>query len=216
MKETELIIIGASYAFEIIDLIKDINKSSKKKIKIIGILDDDRKFLKKKVFGIPVLGQIKKITSFKNAKINIAINNHQRRFVQKKIMKKYNIKQNRLLTLIHPNSFIGSKVNIGPGSVIFQFVNIFSKVKIGISVKIYPFASVNPFVKIGNFCTIAVGGTLAVGSKIGEETFMGIYSHISENIEVAKGTMICEKSYVNRDFLKKNIKLIGSPAREIL
>ena len=45
---------------------------------------------------------------------------------------------------------------------------------------------------------------------------MGIYSHISENVIVAKGSMICEKSYVNKNFLKKNIKLIGSPAREIL
>ena len=216
MKEIPLIIIGASYAFEIIDLVNNINNSSKKKIKIVGILDDNKKFYKKKILDIPVLGEIRDIVKFKKEKINISINNHKRRFVQKELIKKYNIKLNRLLTLIHPNSVIGSNVKIGFGSVVFQFVNIFSKAQIGYGVKIYPFASINPFVKIGSYCTIAVGSTLAVSSNLGEESFMGIYSHISENVIVAKGSMICEKSYVNKNFLKKNIKLIGSPAREIL
>ena len=110
MKKIELIIIGASYAFEVIDLVKDINKNSDKKIMIIGILDDNKKFFKKKILGVRVLGKVKDISKFSNAKITIAINNHKNRFIQKKIIKKYKIKLNRLLTLIHPNSIIGSNV----------------------------------------------------------------------------------------------------------
>ena len=43
-----LVILGASFAFEVIDLVNDINESPGKKIQIVGILDDDKKFYQEK------------------------------------------------------------------------------------------------------------------------------------------------------------------------
>ena len=67
MKMKSLIIIGAgSSTIEIIDILNDINKVSKKKFSIKGILDDNKKIQKKKINNIKVIGFIKDYHKFKN------------------------------------------------------------------------------------------------------------------------------------------------------
>ena len=69
MDEIPLLILGASFSFETINLVQDINRKNVKKIRVVGILDDNKKFYNKKIDGIPVLGKInelKKVQKRKN------------------------------------------------------------------------------------------------------------------------------------------------------
>ena len=215
MDEIPLLILGASFSFETINLVQDINRKNVKKIRVVGILDDNKKFYNKKIDGIPVLGKINELKKFKKEKINISINSFKNRFVQKKLAKKYSLKSSRFLTLIHPNAHIGNKSQIGVGSVIFQFVNIWARVKIKSNTRINPFTSITPGCVIGNNCTISHGVKIGVNSKIGDECFVGSGSIIGENISLAKGTILCENSYANKSSNISNFVLLGNPARPI-
>jgi UDP-3-O-[3-hydroxymyristoyl] glucosamine N-acyltransferase len=215
MNEIPLLILGASFSFEVINLIQDINKMNKEKIKIVGILDDSKKFFNKKIDNIPVLGKINEIKKFKKEKINISINSFKNRFVQKKLIKKHSLKSSRFLTLIHPTAHIGNKSQIGNGSVIFQFVNIVARVKIKSNTRINPFTSITPGCVIGNNCSISHGVKIGVNSKIGDECFLGTGSTIGENVSLASGTMLCENSYANKSSNTTNCVLLGNPARTI-
>ena len=215
MDEIPLLILGASFSFEVINLVQDINKKKREIIKIIGILDDNKKFIKKKIDNIPVLGKINEIKKFKKEKINISINSFKNRFIQKKLIKKYSLKSSRFLKLIHPTAHVGNKSQIGAGSVIFQFVNIWSRVKIKSNTRINPFTSITPGCVIGNNCTISHGVKIGINSKIGDECFLGSGSSVGENVSLANGTMLCENSYVNKNSNTTNCILLGSPARPI-
>ncbi len=215
MKETRLIIIGASFAFEVIDLVNEINKKKIQNIKIVGILDDNKSYRKKKIRNVPVIGEIKDIKKFKTESINISINNFRNRFVQKKIIKKYSLKPSRFLTLIHPKSHIGSNTKIGNGSVIFQFVNIVANVVIKDNTRVNPFTSITPGCVIGSNCTISHGVKIGVNSIIKDECFIGTGSIISENIKLSSGIMLCENSYANKSININRAVLIGNPARVI-
>ena len=70
MDEIPLLILGASFSFETINLVQDINRKNVKKIRVVGILDDNKKFYNKKIDGIPVLGKINELKKFKKEKIN--------------------------------------------------------------------------------------------------------------------------------------------------
>jgi len=215
MREIPLIILGASFSFEVINLVQDINKTKKEKIKVIGILDDNKKFRSKKIDGIPILGKISDIKKFKTEKINISINSFKNRFVQKQIIKNYSINSSRFLTLVHPQSHIGNNSLIGSGVVIFQFVNIWAKVKIKNNTRISPFTSIAPGSIIGSNCTISHGVKIGVNSQVSDECFLGSGSIIGENVKLANGTMLCENSYANKSSKTPKCVLLGNPARPI-
>ena len=67
MSDKSLIIVGAGDStIEILDIINDINKIKKEKIKVKGILDDNKSIQKKRVNNVRVIGLIKDYYKFKN------------------------------------------------------------------------------------------------------------------------------------------------------
>ena len=88
MKVKSLIIIGAGDStIEIIDVLNDINKISKKKFSIKGILDDNKKIQKRKINNIKVIGFIKDYRKFRNNYFFLSILSYKNRFVREKIIK---------------------------------------------------------------------------------------------------------------------------------
>ena len=168
MLTEKLIIIGASYAFEIIEIVNSINllKSNSKKIVIIGILDDNNFYKKKKINKIPVLGKISDTKKYPNVKFIININSQKNLLKKEKIFNKYIKNKKKLITLIHPNVFISPDCRIGNGVVISPFVNIYPNSNLNDCVRVFSFTNIAPYSKIGAFTCIASGVTIGVNSKV--------------------------------------------------
>lgn len=216
MNIKELIIIGAgNSSLEIVDTIENINSISVDKIKIIGILDDNKKLKKKSLKNIPILGQIKDISNFKNAYFFLGIFSYKNRFLRNQIilnLKKFN---KRFINIIHPNSIISKGANLGHGCLISNNVNIYHGCKLGNFTSISPGATLAPFVKIEENCFIGHSVVISCKSIIKKNSYMGFNSSLSEKVKITEGSRILPYTLVSKNFDKKKGVIFGSPARLI-
>ena len=216
MKKKELIIIGAGNStLEIIDIIEDINYQNIDKIKVIGILDDDIKLKNKHLNNIPILGQIKEISKFKNAYFFLGIFSYKNRFLRNKIIMNLKKFKKRFINIIHPNSLISKKANIGYGCLISNNVNIYHGCKLGSFTTISPSATLAPFVKIDNNCFVGDSVVISYKSRIKKNSYMGFHSGLSENVKIAEGSRVLPYTLVSKNFKKKAGVIFGLPARLI-
>ena len=87
MNDIPLVLLGAGLStVEVIDIISDINKSSQKKIKIVGLLDDNSKLFNKKILNCSVIGSLSDINLFKKEKFFLNIFSYKNRFLRSKIV----------------------------------------------------------------------------------------------------------------------------------
>ena len=195
----KLVIIGASGHGKVIaDIAVKIG------YKEIVFLDDDEKI--KNCAGFPVVGKTTETEAHKDGNFIIAIGNAK---IREKI-------QNRTLniaTLIHPESVISRRVEIGEGSVVMAGAIINSDTVIGKGCIINTGASVDHDCKIGSYSHISIGAHVAGTCEIGKSTWIGAGVTVSNNVNVCSGCMIGAGAVV-----VKNIDVpgtyIGVPAKK--
>ena len=125
-KLIKLVILGGGTScIETIDLINQINKFKKNKIKIIGILDDDKKIQKKKINGQLVLGKINTYKQYMDCNFFLNIFSYKNRFVRQRLIVSLGKIRRKFINLIHPHSLISEKATLGFGNIIYNNCNIF-------------------------------------------------------------------------------------------
>lgn len=205
INEKDIIIIGAGgHASVVIDTIKSVN-NEQHTWNILGCLEDGNI---KKCLEIPVIG---KVDDFKNHDLDktyffIAIGNNE---IRANIYKKMN--NCKFPTLCHPNSTIGSNVNIGLGSLLMSNTIINANTIIGEHCIINTGAIVEHDCKISNFVHISPGTTLCGNVSVGESSHIGAGSVIIPNKNIVENIIIGAGSVIIRDCIEVGT-YVGNPA----
>lgn len=198
----KLAIIGASGHGKVI---ADI--AVKNGYKEIVFLDDNPNV--QECAGFRVVGTLEDIDKYLDYDVIVAIGNA---CIRKKIQKQ--VGEDRLTTLIHPQSVISRRVTIGQGTVIMAGAIVNSDTKIGEGCIINTGASVDHDCSIGDFVHVSVGAHIAGTVTIGKRTWIGAGATVSNNIEICSECMIGAGAVVVSNIKEKGT-YIGVPVKKM-
>ncbi len=204
--KNKLIIIGASGHGKVVaDIAIKMNKWQS-----IAFLDDDESI--KKSMELEVIGKTADAFTYKvEADFFVAIgNNATREKVQEKLIEE----GLTVVSLIHPNSVIGTDVEIGIGSVVMAGVVINCSSRIGKGCIINTSASLDHDNVIEDYVHISPGVNMAGTVKVGKGSWIGIGSVVSNNVNICSGCKVGAGAVVVKDITEPGT-YVGVPARRV-
>jgi len=119
-----------------------------------------------------------------------------------------------LVTAVHPSALLGSRVNIGAGSVLVAGVVVNVDAEIGDDVIVNTCASVDHDCRIGAHVHLSPGVRLAGRVTVGEFTHIGIGAVVLPNLTIGKYCTVGAGSVVRED-VPDGMVVVGNPARII-
>lgn len=204
--KNKLIIIGASGHGKVVaDIAIKMNKWQS-----IAFLDDDESI--KTSIRLEVIGKTADAFTYKDeADFFVAIGNNGTRVkVQKKL-----IEQGlNVVSLIHPSAVIGTDVEIGIGSVVMAGVVINSSTKIGKGCIINTSSSLDHDNVIDDYVHISPGVNMAGTVKVGNGSWIGIGSVISNNVNICSGCKVGAGAVIVKDITDPGT-YVGVPVRRV-
>lgn len=178
------------------------------KWKVVSFLDDDTNLISS--MDLDVIGITNDIFTYKDEyEIFVGIGNNDTR---QRIHEMLETVGASIPTLIHPNTIIGSEVEIGTGTAIMAGVIINCCTKIGKGCIINTGSTVDHDNIIEDYVHISPGANLAGSVKVGHGSWLGIGSVISNNISITKSCKIGAGAVVVKDLIEQGI-YTGVPAR---
>lgn len=139
----------------------------------------------------------------------ISIGNNE---IRKSIVEKY--PQFRYTVLIHPNTFLSKRAEVGEGTVIMAGVSINSDVRIGKHCIVNTNASIDHECLISDFVHISPNVALAGNIEIGEGTHIGIGACIIQGVRIGKWCTIGAGSVIINN-IPDGCTVVGNPGRII-
>ncbi|WP_010681355.1 acetyltransferase [Acetivibrio cellulolyticus] len=204
--KNRLIIIGASGHGKVVaDIALSMNKW-----KSIAFLDDNEEL--KESLGLQVIGTYADAYKYKDdSDIFVAVGNNS---IRERIQDDLESEGANIPVLVHPNSVIGTRVEIGNGTVIMAGSVINCCTVIGKGCIINTGSTLDHDNVIENFVHISPGAHLAGTVKIGKGSWIGIGSSISNNINITNGCKVGAGTVVVKD-ISESGTYVGVPARKI-
>ena len=201
-----LIIIGASGHGKVVaDIAIKLNKWQS-----IAYFDDDDSI--KTCMGLQVIGKTVDVIKYKDkAEFFIAIGNN---LIRERIYRELENIGIETITLIHPSAIIGNDVEIGLGTVVMAGTVINSSSRIGKACIINTSSSVDHDNLIGDFVHIAPGVRLAGTVKVGNGSWLGIGSVVSNNLSICSNCKIGAGAVVVKD-IEESGTYIGVPTKRV-
>ena len=201
-----LIIIGASGHGKVVaDIAIKLNKWQS-----IAYFDDDDSI--KTCMGLQVIGKTVDVIKYKDkAEFFIAIGNN---LIRERIYRELENIGIETITLIHPSAIIGNDVEIGLGTVVMAGTVINSSSRIGKACIINTSSSVDHDNLIGDFVHIAPGVRLAGTVKVGNGSWLGIGSVVSNNLSICSNCKLGAGAVVVKD-IEESGTYIGVPVRKL-
>jgi len=204
--KNKLIIIGASGHGKVVaDVAMKMEKWQK-----IAFLDDNEAI--KTCLDLDVIGKTTDAFKYKGkADFFVAIGNNA---VRKREQERLLSEGFSIVSLIHPAAVIGSGVKIDIGTVVMANVVINSASSIGKGCIINTSSSVDHDNTIKDYVHISPGVHLAGTVTLGEESWIGVGSTVSNNVNIGKCCIIGAGSVVIKD-LSAHCIAVGIPAKPI-
>lgn len=203
-KTKKLLIIGASGHGKVVA-----DTALRNGYEKIAFLDDNESVTE--CMGFPVIGKTSTIYSYPDADAFVAIGNPG---IRERIQKELTEKGVKIVTLIHPSAVIGTKVQIGAGTVIMAGAVINPDTCIGNGCIINTGATVDHDNKIADFAHVSVGSHLAGTVTIGKKTWIGVGAAVSNNITICDDCMIGAGAVIIKDIAEPGT-YVGVPARKV-
>ena len=202
--KNKLIIIGASGHGKVVaDIAIKMNKWQS-----IAFLDDDESI--KASMGLEVIGKTIDAFTYKDeADFFVAIGSNATR---EKIQEKLIEEGLNIVSLIHPSVVIGTDVEIGIGSVVMAGVVINSSTRIGKGCIINTSSSLDHDNMIEDYVHISPGVNMAGTVKVGNGSWIGIGSVISNNVNICSGCKVGAGAVVVKDITEPGT-YVGVPVR---
>lgn len=205
MKE-KLLIIGASGHGKVVaDIARKMNKW-----KSIAFLDDNEKI--KSSMGLEVIGTSDRIFEhIDEYEIFVGIGDNNAR---QRIYESLETAGAHIPVLVHPSAVIGDQVEIGKGTVVMAGAVINCCTNIGKGCIINTGSTIDHDNCIEDYVHISPGVHLAGSVKIGQGSWMGIGSVVSNNIKIASGCKAGAGSVVVKDITESGT-YVGVPVRRV-
>lgn len=204
--KNKLLIIGASGHGKVVaDIALKMNKWQS-----ISFLDDDENI--KSSIGIKVIGKssdaVKHLDDFE---IFVGIGNNS---IREKIQEKLEANGASIPTLIHPKAVIGENVELYPGTVVMAGAVINCCTRIGKGCIINTGATIDHDNIIEDYVHISPGVHLAGTVKVGQGSWLGIGSIVSNNVNITSGCRFGAGAVVVGDIFETGI-YVGIPAKKL-
>jgi sugar O-acyltransferase (sialic acid O-acetyltransferase NeuD family) len=119
-----------------------------------------------------------------------------------------------LVSVIHPEAFLSSDIEVGAGTVVFAKAVINIDSTIGEGCIINTSATVDHDCHLANFSHVCPGTNLAGDVKIGTRTWVGIGASIIQGVTVGNDVMIGAGAVVIEN-ISATKTVVGVPARSI-
>lgn len=120
----------------------------------------------------------------------------------------------RLFSVIHPNTWVSDSAKICSGTFISSGVQINAKVHIGKSVIINTGAVIEHECQIEDFVHVAPGAVLSGNVQIGKGSFIGANSFVKQGVKIGENAIIGAGTVVLKD-VNSGCKVVGNPGRFI-
>jgi sugar O-acyltransferase (sialic acid O-acetyltransferase NeuD family) len=204
--KNKLLIIGASGQGKVVaDIAQKMNKWQQ-----IAFLDDNENI--KDSMGLEVVG--KSIDAFKyieECDLFVGVGNNS---LRAKIQNHLQDEGASIPILIHPQTTIAESVWLGKGTVIMAGVVINSSTKIGVGCIINTGATIDHDNLIEDFVHISPGAHLAGTVKVGQGTWLGIGTVVSNNITITSNCKFGAGAVVVKDITEPGT-YVGVPVRGV-
>jgi sugar O-acyltransferase (sialic acid O-acetyltransferase NeuD family) len=209
-----LVIFGTGgMAREVHQIVEDINAVSPT-WNFLGFLDGNAAQHGKEVHGYPVFGGADWFSSSSAYDIYVVVaigNTVSRRKVIESIKK-----QNKasFATLVHPRAWVGSRVDIGEGSIICPGALITTDLTIGSHVIINSGSTIAHDVVIDDFVTIAPAVNVSGSVRMGQGVDLGTGSTVIQGLSIGEWSIVGAGAVVVKD-IEPNVTAVGMPAKTI-
>ena len=115
-------------------------------------------------------------------------------------------------TLVHPTSYIGQEVEIGPGTCLAPNAIVTCRTRIGKHCILNVKASVSHDCTIGDFVNLNPGVTVCGNVTIGDDAYIGAGATIIDKVSVGAGAIVGAGAVVIHD-VSPHVTVVGVPAR---
>lgn len=204
--KNKLLIIGASGHGKVVaDIALKMNKWQS-----IAFLDDDESI--KSSMGIKVIGKsVDAFTRISDYDIFVGVGNND---IRENIQVRLEAAGASIPTLIHPNAVIGEQVDLASGTAVMAGVVVNCCTRIGKGCIINTGATIDHDNLIEDFIHISPGVHLAGTVKVGQGSWLGIGSAVSNNVNIIRGCKVGAGAVVVKDITETGT-YVGVPARRI-
>jgi acetyltransferase EpsM len=170
----------------------------------------------KTINGYPVLGGLKDIGPYVAGDFYFiyAIHSISHAPLRIKLFESLGIPDEKLVTLIHPLTFIGEGCEIGPGCMIMANSYIGPETKIGKCTFVMANCAIGHNNKIGSFCHFSVGAICSSVLTIGNGCDVALNATVMEKVTMGDFSVVGAGALCLKDVEPYQV-VIGSPAKHL-
>ncbi len=207
-----LIIIGTGgNACDILDVIEAAN-AIKPSWNVIGCLDDGRD-IGAEFLGFPILGKLVDAAKFDALFIN-AVGSDRSCCRKPEIIQSTGLDRTRFATLVHPQSSVSSRAQIGFGVCINFGVSIAGRVFIGDHVSLGAGCIIGHDAELTDYSVIAPGAVISGSVHVGTASYIGAGASIRQQIRIGAASIVGMGAVVVKDVSDGGI-VVGNPAKPL-
>lgn len=209
----QLVILGAgAHAREQLDLIAALNAENEQ-YRVLGFLvDPEFDNSGDRIADIPVLGDCAWLEGrTEQVQVICAVGSSS---LRRKLVGRAAAFGAQFPVLVHPHASIGSRVELGPGSIISAGAVLTCDLSIGAHVHVNVGSSVSHDCQLGDFVTLAPGAHLAGVVSVGSDVEIGVGAVISDRVAVGSGAVLGAGTVAISD-VPAHCTVVGVPARVI-
>ena len=209
-----LILGGEGNGGVVAGCIKDMNKRfGYQDLKVSGFLNDKVE-IGSEINGYPVMGKTEDVHKFgkENYYFVFAICPIAKGQVRINLFDRLCIPEERLLTIVHPSSFIGEGTFLSPGVVVMPncFISIYTK--IGVGTYINAGASIGHHSKIGRLCFCSRSSVIGSYISIGDASDVSLNATVIEKVKIGTCSVVGAGAMLRNDIGDYEIH-VGIPAK---
>ncbi|MGV3616336.1 MAG: acetyltransferase [Fimbriimonas sp.] len=181
-------------------------------LEIKGFLDNKADALAGFDVAYPILGSISDYEPDADDRFLIAIGNSP---VRMKLAAQLTAKGWKFATLIHPTAIVGSRCEVGEGSVVCPHCVVTTDARLGRHVILNLHSTVGHDATVGDGCTISCHCDITGFVQLGEGVLMGTGASVTPGVKVGKYAVIGAGSVAIRN-VQALATVVGVPAKRIV
>lgn len=132
------------------------------------------------------------------------------------IITKLRNNKRKLLTIIHPTSYLSNFSVIDEGVIIFPFCLIDNSVNISAGTILHNRVTISHNTSIGVCCYLGPSVTICGNVQIDKMCFLGASSCVSNNLIISESCVIGIGTVLTKNIEKKGTNIIGNPGKVLI